>query len=365
VNRTINFFVSPMFILLTVGISYFYFTITGYVGGDKISRDLLILGSIVFLMSIFLFSRKFPTIEISDKIARKISFICTIMLGLVSLYMFVISEYSFTRFVDDRFSIPGFGIISSLFTVVSVLGISVIWKFEGFILKSIYLFFGIFVGISVGGKGFFLPMLFGFSLAGLVGIRRDISLFYAVCLLLVTIIAMYFSFLYSDASGAGVMNILNNRIFYAADAVVWVNQLSLFDIEFFPITAGTFAADIFLRFVDLRINPRSLGAEIVYLVYGADNGAGPNANLPILAYLVNQGKMLSSTFFIATVMVLLTMVRNFSFIRLQKAGSAQIFFAVATFMIPSAIIDLVVYLQMVFWLMVIYAMCSVSTSRDR
>jgi hypothetical protein len=349
-----------MIILITIGISYFYFTITGYIEGDKISRDLLILGAITFGMSISLFYKKFTIIDIDHKIARKICLICTIFLGIVSTYMIAISEYSFSRFVDNRFIIPGFGLISSLFTITAVLGFSIIWKFEGFILKSTYLFFVLFVGITVGGKGFFLPIMFGFSLAGLVGIRRDISLVYAILLLPIIIAALYLSFLYSDSGGIGALNILNNRIFYAADAVVWVNKLSLFDIEFFPITAGTFVADIFLRFVDLRINPRSLGAEIVFLVYGEDGGAGPNANLPILAYLVNQGKMLSSIFFIVTAMLLLTMLRNFSFVRLQIAGSAQIFFAVAIFMMPSAIIDLVLYLQMVFWLMVIYAMCVVS-----
>lgn len=358
-NRIINIVFSPMLILLTVGISYFYFTIIGFADGDRISQDLLILGIITFAMSISLFRKKIPKIQISYSLARKITLCCTILLASVAAYMIVIFEYSLSRLVDERFSVPGFGIISSLFTIAAVLGVSVIWRFEGIILKSLYFFFLLFVGITIGGKGFFFPIMFGFSLAGLVGIRKDISLFYIILLSVGFIFSLYLSFLYTDSTGAGVVNLINNRVFYAADAVVWVAQLSPFDIKFFPITAGTFVADIFLRLVDLRINPRSLGAEIAYLVYGTESGAGPNANLPILAYLVNQGKMLNSILFLATAMLLLNTMRNFSFIRLQNAGIAQIFFAVAIFMIPSAIIDLVVYLQMVFWLMIIYVMCRV------
>lgn len=364
-NRIINIVFSPMLILITVGISYFNFTIRGFISGDKLFQDLLILGMITFGMSIILFRKDIPKIELSQSLARKISLYCTFLLLSVSVYMLVIFDYSSSRLVDERFAVPGFGIISSLFTITAVLGVSVIWKFQGYILKSIYFFFLLFVGITIGGKGFFFPIMFGFSLAGVVGIRKDFSLFYIILLLLLSIIALYISVLYADTAGAGVLNLLNNRIFYAADAVVWVAQLSPFDIQFFPITAGTFVADIFLRLVDLRINPRSMGAEVAYLVYGTESGAGPNANLPILAYLVSQGEMLASILFLAAAMTLLAAVRRFSFRMLQHTGNKPIFFAVTIFMIPSGIIDLVVYLQMVFWLLVIYTMCSVRFSRGR
>lgn len=347
-----------MFILITVGISYFYFTISGFLDGDSISRDLLVLGAITLAFCLFLFKQKLVKIEITQILARNIVLSCTLLLSVVTGYMINIFDYSLSRLVDERFSVPGFGIISSLYTISSVLGVAVVWKFNGLILKIIYFSLILFVGITIGGKGFFFPIMFGFSLAGLVGFRRDISTFYIFILGLLFLFVLYFSFLFTDSTGAGVVALINNRIFYAADAVVWVAQLTPFDVQYFPITAGSFVADIFLRLVDMRINPRSLGAEIAYLVYGTESGAGPNANLPILAYLVNQGKMIASMLFLAAAMLLLSMLKKFSFNKLQNAGSAQIFFATAIFMIPSAIIDLVVYLQMIFWLLVIYIMSS-------
>lgn len=357
-NILINNVFSPMFILITVGISYFYFTITGFLDGDSISRDLLVLGAMTLGMCFFLFKQKLIKIEITHTRARNIVLSCTLLLSLVTMYMVNIFDYSLSRLVDERFSVPGFGIISSLYTIASVLGVAVIWKFDGIILKFIYFTLIIFVGVTIGGKGFFFPIMFGFSLAGIVGFRQDISTFYIFVLGLLFLFVLYLSFLFTDSTGAGVVALINNRIFYAADAVVWVAQLSPFDVQYFPITAGTFIADIFLRLVDMRINPRSLGAEIAYLVYGTESGAGPNANLPILAFLVNQGKMVASMLFLAAVMLFLNILKKFSFGKLQNAGSAQIFFATAIFMIPSAIIDLVVYLQMIFWLLVMYTMSS-------
>jgi hypothetical protein len=167
-----------------------------------------------------------------------------------------------------------------------------------------------------------------------------------------------FGFSNIDSNDGLFLEKLFFRVFFASDSVSWLGQMSPNDIRNFPITTSSFLADIVLRFFGIRINQLSVGAEMANIVANIESGGGPNATLPILVYLVNQGDLMASVFFLAFLFFIITFFLRFMIGRCCTPN-VGILFAASVFLSPNFIIDLMVYFQYIFWLLIIGLIASI------
>ena len=339
--------VSANTLLVFVFISYFILVKTLDFANEEMRLALFWLGAAAATLSFLIFRQKFPRIAVNGMIANRIlASIATIYLP-ISVFLFIYTYGEFAALIDARFVVPGYGAIFAFFFVGAMIGTCIFLWGTSWFLKLAFAFQLLYIGFIVGGKGFIVPVLFGVSLSVVTGIDRFGRVFAmlavpASALAIVGTAALYVGSIY-DA-----IQILIIRIVLAADSINWLAKMDLADVAKFSITPLSFALDLFLRFVGLRINRLSVGSEIAYVVAGDDSGAGPNPTLPVMGYLLNHGNFVGALLFLLGAFLVIWMVMRFCKSRMSKVGLGAVFYAAVVFVAPLGVVDFLLFVQMVF-----------------
>ena len=353
--------VHPLLILIFV--SYFWLLSLNQMPIHGMTFDLTVLGVIAALLSFVVFSRRFPPVVLSAPVANRLLLCSTALLGIATPYLLVKTDWQIEQLLDARFQLSGFGILSSLYLVATMVGSCVFLKADGRWLKTLFILFGLYVGVIVGGKGFFGPVLFGISLALSLHIYR-VSRFKFLLLSLALMTTLIVSFLQRSDSMSEALELATVRVVLSADSVQWVSNMTPSEITEFPVSTISFLADIPLRFVGLRINPRSVGSEIAYTVAGDDSGGGPNANLPTMAYLLGHGSLIVAMTFMLTIFLISYISLRAARMRAKRGGASGILYSAVILLAPTVVIDMVVFLQYAFWLALVGAVVGRFALRD-
>ena len=344
---------SPSAMLCAVFISYFYLLFTLPFLSQRISDDLLILGIFCGILSILFFRFKYERIEPNKNILGVNLIVINILFLLIEIYLRIIFKFDFSPQLDNRFLIPGFGLLSSLFLIGSLFGITILSNVKDKLQK--YLFIGLLfiIGIQIGGKGFIIPLLFGYGLSVRLGFR-EFKLIHFWALFWGALAAIFGLFLILGGNLNDAIDHIIIRLTLSADSVNWLSKMDYLEILKFPMDSISYFSDIILRLVGLRINQRAVGSEIAYLVAGDDAGGGPNSNLPILIYLLNHGNMIASFILMTTIFLLLKIAIEISSFYINNRSINSFYFYLIIFIMPNIVIDLMVFLQFVFWIIFIY-----------
>jgi hypothetical protein len=344
---------SPSAMLCAIFISYFYLLFTLPFLSQRISDDLFILGIFCGILSIIFFRFKYKRVEPNKNILTVNLIVINLLFLLIEIYLRIIFKFDFSPQLDNRFLIPGFGLISSLFLIGSLFGIAILSNVQDRLQK--YLFIGLLfiIGVQIGGKGFIIPLLFGYGLSIRLGFR-EFKLIHVWALFGGALVAIFGLFLILGGNFSDAIDHIIIRLMLSADSVNWLSKMEYVEILKFPIENISYFSDIILRLVGLRINQRAVGSEIAYLVAGDDAGGGPNSNLPILIYLLNHGNIIASFVLMTTIFILLKIAIEISSFYINHRSINSFYFYLIIFIMPNIVIDLMVFLQFIFWIMIIY-----------
>lgn len=350
--KALRYLASPlMFVWLTFA-SYFVLLGSLDFATLDVHHDILWLGIIVFSLSAVLLQPNIRHIRLDTKVANQLLLGVALSLFPISIYAFIVTGGELTALLDDRFAIPGYGVVYAVLFSASVVGTAVFATARSGWLKAQFVFNLVFSGFVFGGKGFIFPLFWGIALGFHLGTIK-FNLWKLFFLVPVMAMGAFLAVVSRVESASEALLVLGIRILFQADSVSWVSQMALSDIQSFPISAGTFVLDIFTRLIGIRVNPLSVGSEIAYVVAGDDSGGGPNPTLPILAYLVNQGSfVLAVAFSVVTVVILwgtIRICRTFT----PLSGPGSVIISTFAFFVPFAVIDIVLLLQLGFCLFVI------------
>src|SRR4051812_39342637 len=144
-------------VLILVFISYFWLLYSDEMPIERMTVDLVVLGLVAVVLSLIVFTRRFPPVGLSVRTANRLLACTTVLLSLAAPYLLVMTDWQFTQLLDARFQIPGFGVLSSLYLSATMVGTCVILKADRRWLKVLFVMLGLYVGVVVGGKGFFGP----------------------------------------------------------------------------------------------------------------------------------------------------------------------------------------------------------------
>ena len=344
---------SPSAMLCAVFISYFYLLFTLPFLSERISDDLFILGLFCGILSITFFRFKYERIKPNNNILEVNLIVINTLFLLIEIYLRLIFKFDFSPQLDNRFLIPGFGLISSLFLIGSLFGIAILSNVKDKLQK--YLFIGLLfiIGIQIGGKGFIILLLFGYGLSIRLGLR-EFKLIHFWTLFGGALVAIFGLFFILGGNLNDAIDHIIIRLTLSADSVNWLSKMEYVEILKFPIETLSYFSDIILRLVGLRINQRAVGSEIAYLVAGDDTGGGPNSNLPVLIYLLNHGNMIASFILMTTIFLFLKIAKEVSLFYINNRPINSFYFYLVIFIMPNIVIDLTVFLQFIFWIIIIY-----------
>lgn len=347
---------SPVGLLLQVSFSYVWLISSKEFPSNDMAINLLILGAQSLIFGAWIISYRFNTFIISTLFANRLLNTSLVTLSLLSTALYFVTGSSFKALVDDRFSIPAYGLVYGLYFVCALV-VAATWRQQNARYRKAVFFLPLFfVGYIAGGKGFLLPFIFGLSLAQLIGLNQ-ISYRWFIGLAVMTGLGAAFA-VYSLVDDLdGVLLILGTRIALAADAVLWLSKMSNSEILEFPISAWQVVFDLLSRWVGIRMTQGAVGSIMAATVSGDDAGGGPNPLLPVMAYLVNHGNLVASIIFV-TIMIFLLWV--FLFLTgkwLLKTSEGKFFHAVLTFLSPLFLIDVFLYWQFVVCLTFLGVLC--------
>ena len=343
---------SPVGLLLLTAISYFYLALTVDFSTASVADDVLWLGVLSTVLGGVVVSRGVGRISLTTAHAN--SLFATVLAIYAGLTMLVIvgTGGHLGALLDERFSIPGFGVLFPFFFVGATLAFCAWRRCDRPLLKLAFLPLFFYIGIIAGGKSFFVPAAFGLSLAALGGVHRP-KLVFVLAIAGAGVLSIGLLLLSVSNDLDWVWFIISNRIAMSADSVRWFSFFSSHDIAQFPISAGSFTADLLLRFVGLRIDGQSVGSAIAATVSGDDSGGGPNPTLPILAYLVTQGDVWAAGVFVLAAFSLLLWFIGWCRRQQSRFPDFSIYFGALLFFVPFFIIDVVMFLQQTFAVLVI------------
>ena len=348
VSQGASVFLSPLSMILVVEISYFLLCFNSDFRYQNTQQHLIILGIFTFVTFALITPIRLLDVTISYRHANKL---LTLFCGgymLLVVYLYAYLKLDFKPLLDSRFAIPGFGIVFSYYATTTIVGCALICRFGLSKTAIIFAMLNGLLGLTIGGKGAAINVLLGVGLAARLGLLGNVPRYKILSLcVLVAIITMA---LFLQQSGADVLyQKLLHRIYYSADSVTYVAQISGHSIETFETTPATLFADLFLRFVGFRFSEVSVGAELAAAVSGESGGGGPNPTLPVLAYVISKGKIFDAVLFISGLAFSL-----YWLVRIFKKGmlgrNLGFYYASAIFFLPLVVLDLVGYFQIIFWL---------------
>jgi len=324
-----------------------------YVVDQSVASDLLILGLVTACLVGLLIPFKTIKVDLLKLTADRLLKIIVVFFLFISCYLILYFNGEIYQLLDSRFSIPGFGPIASLYAVGSVVGYTAVFNSKGRILRLVFIALSLFLGFVIGGKGFlvYIAYAYGFFLRAQMSTKVNITYLFVFVFFLLGSLLMGFASISQDNDSIGENIFL--RILFASDSIAWIGKMSLNEIHNFSITTSTFLADLFLRFFGMRINRFSVGAELAYVVSDVENGSGPNATLPVMMYLLNQGNIFTSIIFLIASFILINRFLHFAIKMSRFKKDTDILFAAAIFLSPAFIIDAMVYFQYLFWLFII------------
>jgi hypothetical protein len=343
---------SPRGLLGLTLISYFYILATTDFESTGAQLHFFVLGLLTLAFTIRLFSVSLPVVSMTrEQAGRLLRGVLLIYLPL-SVFLGSVTGWSLSALIDARFSIPAYGFVFSLFFVGAILGFSAVLSHSFKFYSLVFFVLFLYVGFVAGGKGFFVPAVFAFSFAALTKQYKPNN---RVILFLLSFAAFsIFAVVYSLLEDFGlVIAAVFARIALQSDSLSWVSAMNNRDFDSFPITVSTFLYDLVGRFIGLRINELSVGAEIAHVVSGDDSGGGPNPTLPVLSYAVNHANIFGSVLMVIAVMTVVLKFMRWAFTKAHLAlfkGQNGIFYAALVFLAPTAVIDVVLYLQQIFCL---------------
>ncbi len=356
----VSFIFSPLFLLVLVGLSYFGLLASGYVLDQSVASHLWTLGMITVCLVGLLIPFKAIRVDFLELTAVRLLKIISFFFVFISCYLFLYFNGEIYQLLDKRFLIPGFGPISSLYAVGTLVGYAALLKSHGALLKLAFIISSLFLGFVIGGKGFLVYVAFAYSFSLRIQISTKVKMTYLFGFIALLLGSLFLGFTNSNQDNDSVVEKIFLRILLASDSIAWLGQMTLSEIHHFSITTSTFLADLFLRFFGMRINRFSVGAEMANVVSGVENGSGPNATLPIMSYLLNQGNIFLSIIFLIMSFIVINRFLYFALKQSRLKKDTSILFAAAVFLSPAFVIDAMVYFQYLFWLLIIGIMLRLS-----
>lgn len=354
--------ISPSFFVWVAFVSYFFLLSVLDFASPVVATHLALLGVLTVGVGTCLLRPRLRAVQIDRDEAGVLFVACILVLAPIFAYAVFISRGSVSALVDQRFSVPGYGVIYPFYFCATLVGAGVFVTVRGVVLKSAFVLFVAYGGFVFGGKGFVLPILWGVGLAhhtGLVSLNGG----KVVALLSVAVVGAIAAVFSVVQSAAGVVAVLVARVRLAADAVNWVSMMDSRDVERFPISQSAFFVDLFSRFAGVRIHPRPVGSEIAVIVKGDDSGGGPNPLLPVLGYLLNQGNLLAAILFcagcLAAMWFLLKFLRGLN----SGGGPLALVLSAMALVFPVGIMDIVMLMQFLFALTTLVVVCCVLRPR--
>lgn len=349
----IRFIFSPLFLLALVGLSYFGLLVLEYIADQSVASDLWILGLVTACLVGLLIPFKTIKVDLLKLTADRLLKIIAVFFVFISCYLLLYFNGEIYQLLDNRFSIPGFGPISSLYAVGTVVGYTALFQSKSGRLRLVFIALSLFLGFVIGGKGFLVYIAFAYGFSLRAQISKKVNIIYLFLFIFFLLGSLFIGFANTSQDNDSIGEKILLRILFASDSIAWLGQMSLNEIHNFSITTITFLADLFLRFFGMRINRFSVGAEMANVVSGAENGSGPNATLPVMTYLLNQGNIFTSIIFLIASFILINRFLHFALKMSRFKKDTDILFAAAIFLSPAFVIDAMVYFQYLFWLFII------------
>lgn len=348
--------ISPKGVLLLVSLSYFWLLFDTSFNRQHVTSDLAWLGAVCILLGMWVVRYRFAMVVVTQAFVDRVLTVVLMCLSVLASFLFLVTGGSINALVDERFSIPAYGLVYGLYFVCA-LTVGATWRQQSKSIRLIifFLLYG-FVGFIAGGKGFLLPFVFGLSLGQLLGINQISYRWFFIVIAVFFCSATYVVYTLVDNFDA-VLVILQTRLALAADAVLWLSQMQPNEILEFPISSWQILVDLFSRWIGIRATPAAVGSVVAQIVSGDEGGGGPNPLLPVMAYLVNRGDFLLA---IAFVVVMLAMLSVFLYVVgkwLLKSPEGAFFHAALVFLSPLFIIDVFLYWQSVVCLAVLGSLC--------
>jgi len=345
---------SPRGLLLLAFVSYFYLLNTLTFAIPGVVDSLSWLGGVTVALSVLVINYRIGPIVLDRLRARRLLRAVILVFFLLAVFLGKVTGWGLSSLLDERFAIPAYGVIFSMFFIGALLGTCALTRYRPPLHMATFLVLLCYVGIIAGGKGFFAPAIFGLTLAALCGLYKPRMRFILPALAMgaASVVLIVLSVV-GDLDL--VWTILETRLIMSADAVSWLSGMSAEDVANFPISATAFVVDLFARFIGARINAQSVGSVMATIVVGDDSGAGPNPTLPVLALLINQGDLAYAMIFVVATFVGLALVISGCRDLVRRYPGDSIYFAAVIFVTPTAVIDIVMFLQQIFCVLFFWA----------
>lgn len=356
--RLFSVIASPLTLVSLVAISYCVLLSRLEFVDISVRIDLAFLGLLCFTLLVFMLpAQRRKCIWVSHYDARKLLTIVTCGQIIIMLYLTGNVGVQVASLLDARFAVPGFGPISSFYIVSTVLGFSVMPRAGISTWSIVFIILSCIIGYIIGGKGAAVYILMGFGLSARAGIIQRLNFRVALLAAFASFAATYFFFAL-NLGNESVWDKFTNRLLYSADALLYVSQLNIYELTNFRVTAPSFVADLILRFAGQRVNELSVGAELASIVSGTDSGAGPNPIMPVLVYLITQANVGAAALLALLFLAFLLALSIFCELNLWRR-TPGFYFCAALFFMPVCIIDVVLLLQILFWIVLLFLIQSV------